>query len=85
MRAELELEFASRAHVMEVLELLQEACEGHHQLLQDFLAGSGQSQEVTTIDLVTEVSHSLAAAYYLITTCSLLPTTCTCYLLLATY
>ncbi|KAL1510122.1 hypothetical protein AB1Y20_006454 [Prymnesium parvum] len=60
MRAELEKGFNSRALVVEVMLLLQQTCEGHFQEMQDYLRD--QPQEVTDIDLVTEVFHFLLGA-----------------------
>ena len=56
---DIERPFASRACVLEVLELLRLMCEGHHVEMQEYIRT--QPHQVTSHDLVTEVYLFLLA------------------------
>ena len=53
MKEDIEREFASRACILDVLELLRLMCEGHNIEMQDHLRI--QTNQVTTHDLVSEI------------------------------
>lgn len=58
LKEEIEKEFPQHSHVLDVLLLLQQLCEGHNNKLQDFL--HVQTSAISNVDLVSEVYDFLA-------------------------
>ena len=58
LQKEIDKEFPSRSHVLEVLEMMRLLCEGHNNAMQDLM--HVQSSSISNIDLVGEVYELLA-------------------------